>query len=113
MAAAGIGFAGLQLFPFAEVLDIVQADARRTGRFREGLFTGLWTANEKVGLAAGGLIQGAILSAAGFVESTSGGAAQDGAALAGIRIAFSAAPAIVLAASLYLLKRYRAVRGAA
>lgn len=109
MAIAGAGFAGLQLFPFAMLPDIIQAHARDTGDYVEGLFTGLWTANEKVGLALGALLGGGALGLFGFAESTAGGTTQSAFALLGVRVAFGAIPAVLLLLSLVPLLGYRAM----
>ncbi|MEV5460791.1 hypothetical protein AB0L17_21240 [Streptomyces cellulosae] len=48
----GVCFAGLQLFPFSMVPDTVRAaDGDETGR--TGAYTGVWTATEATGAAAG------------------------------------------------------------
>ena len=52
--------------------DAIVADGAATGVNREGLYSGIWLASEKVGFALGALIVGLMLSAGGFVESTDG-----------------------------------------
>ena len=42
----GVGFAGLQVFPFAMLPELIDADARATGLRREGVFTALWFVGE-------------------------------------------------------------------
>jgi len=48
----GVPFAGLQLLPFVLLVHIAHEDAR-SGVRQEGLFTGIWTAGEKLALAIG------------------------------------------------------------
>ncbi len=105
----GIAFAGQQLFPFALLPDVLDADARATGVARQGMFTGLWTAGEKLGLALGGLVTGALLSWTGFVASSGDMVDQPQSALTGVQLAFSILPSLLVAASLLLLVRFRAV----
>lgn len=103
--AVGVGFGGLQLLPFAMLTDIIQVE-RDAGRDAAGGFTGVWTAVEKGGLAMGPLIVGVFLSAGGFV---SGAEAQSGTAVFWVRLAFAAAPALLVVASLPALLRYDAL----
>lgn len=105
----GLAFAGQQLFPFALLPDVLDADARATGIHRQGMFTGLWTAGEKLGLALGGLVTGAVLSWTSFVASNGTVVAQPESALTGIRLAFAILPSLLVTASLLLLVRFRRV----
>ena len=52
-ALIGVGYAGCQVFPMAMLPDAAAADAARTGENRAGVFTGVWTAGETLGLALG------------------------------------------------------------
>jgi Na+/melibiose symporter-like transporter len=52
--------------------DAIVADAAATGVNREGLYSGIWLASEKVAFALGALLVGLMLSAGGFVESAGG-----------------------------------------
>lgn len=108
----GLAFAGQQLFPFALLPDVLDADVLRTGVPRQGMFTGLWTAGEKLGLALGGLATGTVLSWTGFIASTGTVVAQPESALTGIRLAFAVLPSLLVAASLLLLVRFRRVHAA-
>lgn len=55
---AGLFFAGLQVLPFTAVAHHI----RETAPDAEATLTGLWTATEKVGLAAGAALTAAVLS---------------------------------------------------
>ncbi|HEY8376257.1 MAG TPA: MFS transporter, partial [Nannocystis sp.] len=59
----GVGFAGLQVFPFAMLPELIDEDARRTGIRREGVFTGLWFVAEKGGFALGAALVSGLLGA--------------------------------------------------
>jgi GPH family glycoside/pentoside/hexuronide:cation symporter len=61
LSAVGIGFAGLQVLPFALMARVVRA----RGGDNQGLLTGVWTASEKVGLALGPALTAAALGIAG------------------------------------------------
>ena len=103
-AAAGFAVGGLQLLPFALLTDHVRSEISAAGAY-----TGIWTAVEKTGLATGPLVVGLMLALAGF-QAASGtpgvpAAAQPDAALTAIRLAVSAAPALLLVAALALRAR--------
>ncbi|MFJ4714761.1 MFS transporter [Streptomyces sp. NPDC088785] len=108
VALAGIGYAGMQMLPLAMLGDAVAADAYTSGRRRAGVFTGLWTAGETLGLALGPGLFGLVLSLGGFVSSDADHrVAQPGSALTAIVTGFGVLPAALLLLSLPLLARYR------
>jgi Na+/melibiose symporter-like transporter len=91
--------------------DTIARAREETGESREGIFSGIWTAVDKGGLAFGGLATGLILDSTGFVESTGGALVdQPESALSGIVIAISLAPGLLTAASA-LVYRYYDVSG--
>ncbi len=103
----GTAYAGIQLFPFSMLPDTIQLDHVQSGLRREGIFTGVWTAAEKTGMAVGALVSGSILAWSGFVETVAGQEAiQPASALTGILVAASAVPVCLLALSLPILRRY-------
>ena len=105
---AGIGNAGVQLFPFAMLPELIDADRDRTGQNREGLFTGIWVAGEKFGLALGVGAVGALLALSGFRESEGEvSVTQTDNALLVIHGLMWLAPSLIFAASLYALSLYR------
>ncbi len=106
VAVAGIGYAGMQTFPLAMLPDTISVDAARTGVDRAGSLAGLWTAGETAGLAAGPALVLVVLGLCGFVSSTAGTLVQTSAATTGIVVAFSLVPAVLVAASLLLWRRY-------
>lgn len=107
VAVLGVGFAGLQVFPFALLPELIDADAARTGRRREGVFTGLWYVGEKGGFALGAWLVSGMLAASGFVERTAGAVVvQPDTALLGVHMATSLAPALLALVSLPFLSRF-------
>lgn len=108
VAVAGIAYAGLQSLPMAMLPDVISHDERASGRGHAGTFTGVWTAGETVGFALGAAAVSFTLAMTGYVSSV--GAAtveQPDAAITGIVLSFSILPAVLIAASLVTLRRYR------
>jgi Na+/melibiose symporter-like transporter len=103
----GTGYAGMQMFPLAMLPDVIAADEAASGRRRAGVFTGVWTAAETLGLAVGPGVLGGLLALAGYVSSAGGEVAQSSTAVTAVRLGFSVLPALVVLASLPVLVRYR------
>lgn len=104
IALCGIAYGGLQMFPLAMLPDTVDADRRRTGEARAGVFTGLWTAGETLGFALGPGLVLVVLALTGFVSSKADEAAsQPDSAITGVLLAFTLVPALLIAASLPLI----------
>jgi Na+/melibiose symporter-like transporter len=108
-ALIGAGYAGQQVFGMAMLPDCIARDARRTGRRQAGVFTGVWTAGETLGLALGPGIFGLLLQAFGYVSS-SGGVTQSGSVRSGIVLGFTVVPALVVAGALLFLRGYEDVQ---
>jgi glycoside/pentoside/hexuronide:cation symporter, GPH family len=70
-ALMGIPFAGIQVGPFALAAHRIHAIVAKSGNPKEGLFTGVWTASEKLGLAFGPSIAGMALAVIGFQSGAS------------------------------------------
>jgi glycoside/pentoside/hexuronide:cation symporter, GPH family len=105
-ALAGVGYAGCQMFPMAMLPDAAAVDARRTGTSRVGVYTGVWTAGETLGLALGPGLFALVLAVGGYRSSTTGGTDQPDSALTAITLGFGLVPAVLVAASLWWLRRY-------
>jgi Na+/melibiose symporter-like transporter len=103
----GVGYAGMQMFPLAMLPDVIAADEAASGQRRAGVFTGVWTAAETLGLAVGPGLLGLLLAAAGYVSSTDADAVQPGSAVTAVLLGFSVVPALLVLASLPVLARYR------
>lgn len=102
----GVGYAGAQVFPLAMLPDAAAADARRTGENRVGVFTGVWTAGETLGMALGPGLFALMLATGGYQSSTTGGVDQPDSAVTAIVLGFSLVPAAIVLISLWWLARY-------
>ncbi len=102
----GVGYAGCQVFPLAMLPDAAAVDARRTGEGRAGVYTGVWTAAETLGLALGPAVFALVLTLGDYRSSTSGDVAQPDSALTAIVLGFSLLPALLILVSLAWLSRY-------
>lgn len=108
VAVAGIAYAGLQSLPMAMLPDVISHDERTSGAGQAGTFTGIWTAGETVGFALGATAVSLTLAATGYVSSVAGTTVeQPAAAVTGIVLSFSILPAVLMAGSLVMLRRYR------
>ena len=105
-ALVGVGYAGCQVFPLAMLPDAAAVDARRTGSNRAGVYTGVWTAGETLGLALGPGLFALVLTLGGYRSSTDGDVAQPDSALTAIVLGFSLLPAALTLVSLLWLRRY-------
>jgi Na+/melibiose symporter-like transporter len=105
-AIVGIGYAGAQVFPMAMLPDVAAQDAKLSGENRIGVFTGVWTAGETLGLAIGPGLFALILAIGGYVSSTDHSAVQPDSARTAIALGFSLVPAALIAMSLLFLRHY-------
>lgn len=105
-ALVGVGYAGAQVFPMAMLPDAAAVDAKRTGSGRVGVYTGVWTAGETLGLALGPGLFAVVLAIGGYRSSTDGDVAQPDSALNAITLGFSVLPAALVLLSLVWLVRY-------
>ena len=106
VALVGVGYAGGQVFPLAMLPDAAAVDARRTGSSRVGVYTGVWTAGETLGLALGPGLFALVLAAGGYRSSTDGDVAQSDTTQTAITLGFSVLPALLIVVSLVWLVRY-------
>ncbi|HEU4514747.1 MAG TPA: MFS transporter [Nocardioidaceae bacterium] len=102
----GVGYAGAQVFPMAMLPDTAAVDAARSGSNRAGVFTGVWTAGETLGLALGPGIFALVLAAGGYVSTRAGTVEQPPSAVTAIVLGFSVLPATLTVLSLWWLARY-------
>ena len=107
VAIAGVAYAGMQSLPMSMLPDVISHDERTSGPGQAGSFSGVWTAGETVGFALGATALSIILAVTGYISSTAGeSVVQPDAAITGIVISFSVAPAILVGLSLLTLARY-------
>ncbi|CNF68105.1 Thiomethylgalactoside permease II [Mycobacterium tuberculosis] len=106
IAVLGTAFAGLQLFAFSLVPDVVAA-AEARGTARAGAYTGVWTATDATGTAIGPYVYSAALAIGGFVSTTEGHAiAQSDSALLAILIGVTVVPAALMAVAAAFQARF-------
>ena len=105
-AVIGVGYAGQQVFGLAMLPDCIAYDAARTGRRQAGVFTGLWTAGETLGLAVGPGMYALVLAVSGYVSNTAGSITQPSSARLGVLLGFTMLPAVLVAGALVLLRGY-------
>ncbi|MET3961424.1 GPH family glycoside/pentoside/hexuronide:cation symporter [Marmoricola sp. OAE513] len=106
-ALVGVGYAGCQVFPLAMLPDAAAVDTRRTGTSRVGVYTGVWTAGETLGLALGPALFALVLAVGGYVSHTEDEkVTQPDSALTAITLGFSVIPAVLVLVSLFWLTRY-------
>ncbi|MEU4426783.1 MFS transporter [Actinoplanes sp. NPDC024001] len=107
VALIGVGYAGQQVFAMAMLPDCIAYDTERTGRRQAGVFTGLWTAGETLGLALGPGIYAVMLQLFGYVSSATGEAAgQSDTARLGVLLGFTVVPAVLVGVAVVLLRGY-------
>lgn len=106
VALVGVGYAGVQVFPLAMLPDAAAVDARRTGSSRVGVYTGVWTAGETLGLALGPGLFAVVLALGGYRSSDSGDVLQPDSAVTAITLGFSLLPAVLVLLSLWWLRGY-------
>ncbi|KRC46591.1 MULTISPECIES: MFS transporter [unclassified Nocardioides] len=102
----GVGYAGVQVFPMAMLPDVAAVDARRTGSSRIGVYTGVWTAGETLGLALGPGLFAVVLALGGYVSSDADDVLQPDSAVTAITLGFSLLPALLVLLSLLWLRGY-------
>ncbi len=105
-ALVGVGYAGCQVFPMAMLPDAAAVDSARTGENRTGVYTGVWTAGETLGLATGPALFAVVLAAGGYLSSQGREIVQPDSALTAITIGFSVVPAALTLISLWWLRQY-------
>lgn len=106
VALVGVGYAGAQVFPLAMLPDAAAVDARRTGSSRVGVYTGVWTAGETLGLALGPGLFAVVLAIGAYRSSDGGDVVQPDSAVTAITLGFSLLPALLVLASLWWLRGY-------
>lgn len=96
LVLAGVALGGLQLIPFSLLSDVLRGYPTNGAAL-----TGVWTAAEKAGLAAGPVLVAGMLSMAGFVPSAGGDAAQPAGVLTAVVVATALLPVALLAFPLW------------
>lgn len=107
-AVAGVGYAGITVFPLAMLADVISDEEVRTGQVRAGLFAGVWTAGETLGLAIGPGLYGLVLALGGYVSSSADReVTQPSSAVAAVVIGAGLLPALFALGALPMLRKNR------
>lgn len=110
---AGFGYGAANAIPWAMVADVVEEDELRTGKRREGVYSGYLVTFRKIATAVAIAAVTQALAAAGFVAGTGGAAgAQPQRAILTLRLCISVAPAALLMLSIWAASRYPLTREA-
>lgn len=108
-AAAG----GFLMVTLAMLSNRLAADVAASGTNREGVYSGVWLAAEKLGFAFGALIVGVLLSVFGFVESSgTAQVVQTSRAVFGIGFTYCAINMLIYVASIFGVRRIARLDGA-
>lgn len=99
---AGIGFSSFQLFPFSMLPDTIEYDQMQSGLRREGVFSGMWSAGQKIAYSVGPPIVGFALAISGFVAEGS----QPESLNVGVRAIFCLFPAAMILLSFLPFRKY-------
>lgn len=99
---AGIGFSSFQLFPFSMLPDTIEYDQMQSGLRREGVFSGMWSAGQKIAYSVGPPIVGFALAISGFVMEGS----QPESLNVGVRAIFCLFPAAMILLSFLPFRKY-------
>jgi len=99
--------AGFLLLGLSLLTDTVDYQRQRFGVAHEGVFSGIFSAAEKLAFAMGPLLAGIVLSICGFKSSTGGAAAQGPRAITGILLLYSLIPATTQVLSLLIFSRFQ------
>ena len=112
MAFVGWFFGGYQVYPWSMIPDSVTDGQARTGLSLEGAFNGWFTTQQKMGIAFGPLVFGALLTFAGYQPTYYEGNTQifpeqTDAAVMMIRVCSSLLPAVIFLLSLLFISRHQ------
>ncbi|MBM4449882.1 MAG: MFS transporter [Chloroflexi bacterium] len=99
---AGIGFSSFQLFPFSMLPDTIEYDQMQSGLRREGVFSGMWSAGQKIAYAMSPAIVGYALALSGFVKE----GVQPDSLNIGVRAVFCLFPAAMILLSFLPFSKY-------
>jgi GPH family glycoside/pentoside/hexuronide:cation symporter len=105
-ACVGVFSSGFSVMAWTLLLNFM-AEAEARGGAQQGAYAGLWSAGEKIAMAAGALLGGTALQMAGFVPSIDGFTTQSPSAILGIRLTTAGLTSGLLTLSLLILLRLR------
>lgn len=103
----GVFNAAFIMLALSMLTDTIAYERARTGVANEGVFSGIFSAAEKLAFALGPVIAGIVMSVFGFRESTGGMVEQTPHAITGILLLYSLVPVATQLLSLAVFSRYR------
>ena len=105
---AGLGYGAATMIPWAIVADVVEEDELKTGKRREGVYTGYLVFFRKLASAFAVFVVGQVLSATGYVTSTGGSffIEQPQSALNAMRFFVGIFPGFMLVAAIFVAWHY-------
>jgi GPH family glycoside/pentoside/hexuronide:cation symporter len=108
---AGASAGGFLMVTLGMFSNAMAADAEETGANREGVYSGLWLAVEKLAFALGALVVSVTIGGFGFVESANGvHVHQTAKAILGIAITYSGINMLIYLASILAVRRVAAAQ---
>ena len=103
----GVTNSGFSLLSFSMLTDTIEGQRNKDGVVDEGVFSGIFTAVEKLAFALGPLIAGLVLSATGFESSVGGAIEQNSESIRGMVWCYSVVPVIGMLLSLAIFIKYK------
>ncbi len=103
----GVTNSGFALFSFSMLTDTIEGQRKKDGFVDEGVFSGIFTAIEKLAFAVGPLIAGVVLSITGFESSVGGAVDQNTESIRGMVWCYSIVPTVGMILSLLIFSRYK------
>jgi GPH family glycoside/pentoside/hexuronide:cation symporter len=98
---------GYILIAYSMLTDTIEYDRRLYGVSREGVFSGIFSALEKLAFAVGPAIAGIVLSVTGFTESKGERVVQDAGAIHGVLFVYAGLPVIFSLFGLLIFRSYK------
>jgi len=108
----GVFNASFIMLALSMLTDTIAYERDRTGSANEGVFSGIFSAAEKLAFALGPVIAGVVMSIYGFRESTGGMVEQTPEAITGIVLLYSLVPVATQLVALAVFSRYRLPKSA-
>ena len=106
---AGFGYGAVNVIPWAMVADVIEADELKSGKRREGIYSGYLVFFRKLATAITIFGVTRVLASTGFVETTTGAiqvVEQPESALLALRLLVGIVPAIMLVIAILAAFRY-------
>jgi GPH family glycoside/pentoside/hexuronide:cation symporter len=111
---AGAAAGGFLMVTLGMLSQVMAADTAATGQDREGVYGGLWLANEKLAFAGGALIVGVVIGLFGFVGGSNGmGTSQTPMAVFGIAFTYVGINMAIYLSSIFVLRIFARMKAPA